>query len=412
MEKSRVPKDKLDGNGSARSKHDALGKVHFAPAGSRCEETVLAMPDNKSHCGADDNLNIASVLNAPSMIQLGDVTEARNSTLMHQGRSSCPALASSHRNCPSHEARPKCSSGTDSSSSQNSSALDLPENEKESDILTVDVFHGVRKPMVFFVGLTALDRYELARSIVVNGGRLSSLLGENQSIIVLMDKRCGVKRGGRRAYSDSYVAESLAAGRALDLDSFLLGRREKLPTRADLVAGHVAAAERSLLREPTVFPGTGPSGTFSKPPGPVSLDTGNLRPSRIFRPPRVPAGAKCLRARRNSGSCPASGRSPVPEKAISEALQSCAARRSTQKRGRRDALNEERSGSLFAKKVRCGSAAGLSWEKHSQKKAPSQQLRRIVQKLSQSTGVSERSAFLALRDCRGDVERARVVCFK
>jgi hypothetical protein len=128
----------------------------------------------------------------------------------------------------------------------NGPAEEAAPEEQVSTVFTEPAPAGAgRRPMQFYVGMTRLDRHDLARSIVVNGGRLTGVPGGNldpRPTYPLMDALSGVNPDGRFAYSDAYVARCIEAGKALDIEDFRLGRRARPVPRAVLVARHVAAA--------------------------------------------------------------------------------------------------------------------------------------------------------------------------
>jgi BRCT domain, a BRCA1 C-terminus domain len=102
--------------------------------------------------------------------------------------------------------------------------------------------------MRFYIGLTKLNRADLARRIIVNGGRVVSQPGGNSDVVPtfpLVDAQSRVKSGGRFAYSDTYIDDCISAGKALDLEYFRLGRRLSVRDR-QLSQSHLGSTEDAV----------------------------------------------------------------------------------------------------------------------------------------------------------------------
>jgi hypothetical protein len=133
--------------------------------------------------------------------------------------------------------------------------LALDSDDLQSRIFThsqaPDVCDGHRSrigAMRFYIGLTKLNRADLARRIIVNGGRVVSQPGGNSDVVPtypLVDPQSRVKSAGRFAYSDSYIDDCISAGKALDLEYFRLGRRVSVRDR-QLSQSHLGSTEEAV----------------------------------------------------------------------------------------------------------------------------------------------------------------------
>jgi hypothetical protein len=317
---------------------------------------------------------------------------------------------------------------------------ELPPDEQESDIFTelVDpkLCSAGRRPMLFFVGVTRLNRFDLARTIVVHGGRLSTSPNgdmDRRGIIPLADDQSRVKRAGRHVYSDRYIAESIEAGRALDLEDFRLGRRKKPLSRTELVAAHAAAASGLPMPQ---FPKAGDAPPrkyvrFSKEDDALllayaaaSCDSSGVQRCAEWAKARE---TKVLGRSVSADSLRNSYREHLaPTKMPRKELDSHPANEIERRRSP-SRESERLSRSTGKSPVACSDALCVNKRCHhppatfdestsghgriekNAKKYPSSHLRRAVRSLSKKFGVSERRAFRVLKDCNSDVTRAKVL---
>jgi hypothetical protein len=312
---------------------------------------------------------------------------------------------------------------------------ELPPDEQESDIFTELVDPKLcsvgRRPMLFFVGVTRLNRFDLARTIVVHGGRLSTSPNgdmDRRGIIPLADDQSRVQRAGLHVYSDMYIAESIEAGRALDLEDFRLGRRKKPLSRTELVAAHAAAASglpKAGNAPPRKYV------RFSKEDDALLLayaaascdSSGVQRCADWAKASETKVlgrsvSADSLRNRYRKHLAP----TKMPRKELdSHPAIEIERRRSPFRESERLSRSTGKSPVACSDALRVNkrchhplatfdeSTSGHGRIEKSAKKYPSSHLRRAVRSLSKKFGVSERRAFRVLKDCNSDVTRANVL---
>lgn len=164
---------------------------------------------------------------------------------------------------------------------------DLAPEEQVSTIFTEPDDDGLERPMLFYIGVCASDRLAIARSIVVNGGRLVLKSGTNTDVppvYPLIDSKSCPDPRGRFTYSDTYILNCIEAGEKLDIEEYRLGRRRLSLSRRDLVDMHIIAAgvdiaDVSPHRGQNQAPGDGRS---HGPVGTMNPDSPNIRKRSAF----------------------------------------------------------------------------------------------------------------------------------
>jgi BRCT domain, a BRCA1 C-terminus domain len=123
---------------------------------------------------------------------------------------------------------------------QISSLFSLPAPPSTNAMYGDAVKRSARIAMQFHIGMSMHSRQELARRIVINGGRVVAIRGRNcdeRPTYPLVNANLkAAKPGSRHAYKDTYIDECIKQNKLLDPEIYRLGKRADLRGLAKVCA--------------------------------------------------------------------------------------------------------------------------------------------------------------------------------